>query len=363
MNSDNPYKTYKESADELYNNLKGMSTTDRATVLMLMNKMGLGSMSGLIGQFLSNEDFAQKYKTPSALFSTKNNPYSTAYAGAELILPDLTKLNESIRASYTEMANDWEKYFGIPFKSWWEETLQNTIVPWTTKLMRRIRHQETNEDIAEQAVAGAIVDYGFNSRSDRLSAVANQAGYVSRALGDYKSFAAGRTAHRGAIGGSDITSAIPLKELTAEGRVANAYWNDILRYSKISEKDLGDYPKETVETITRLKYMVQKLKDTDLSAFLENSKKEDIDTALLRAVQMGVYDTGDWQGNFDRVINAALKAGEASQADERIIKLLTDIAANTEVAELMSQNPEFKAFVYNTFSSGTADDMLKILQK
>ena len=58
MSAEDPYEVYTKSADELYEKLKGADAQTRRRWLLLMNKAGLGSMSSLVGQFLSNPEYA-----------------------------------------------------------------------------------------------------------------------------------------------------------------------------------------------------------------------------------------------------------------------------------------------------------------
>ena len=136
MSAEDPYSVYTQSADELYKQLKGADAQTRRRWLMLMNKAGLGSMSSLVGQFLSNPEYAAQYGTPSALFNLKSNPYYGVYPQAETMLPQITKLNESLKASYNQMYTDWENTFGIPFKTWWDNTLQSKVVPWFETILK-----------------------------------------------------------------------------------------------------------------------------------------------------------------------------------------------------------------------------------
>lgn len=130
VSSDDPYSAYTKSADEIYEQLKGADDSTRRRWLMLMNKAGLGSMSSLVGQFLSNPEYAEQYKTPSALFDLKQNPFYGVYGKAETMLPDIAKLNESLAASYKTMYTAWEEAFGVPFKTWWDDTMKDKVVPW-----------------------------------------------------------------------------------------------------------------------------------------------------------------------------------------------------------------------------------------
>lgn len=146
MSAEDPYDVYTKSADELYKQLKGADAQTRRRWLMLMNKAGLGSMSSLVGQFLSNPDYAKQYGTPSALFNLKSNPYYGVYPEAETMLPQITKLNESLKASYNQMYTDWEKAFGIPFKTWWDSTMQNKVVPWFERILEIVTPRQSVTD-------------------------------------------------------------------------------------------------------------------------------------------------------------------------------------------------------------------------
>lgn len=150
MTAEDPYDIYTKSADELYKQLKGADAQTRRRWLMLMNKAGLGSMSSLVGQFLSNPEYAKQYGTPSALFNLKSNPYYGAYNEAETMLPEISKLNESLKASYTQMYKDWEKAFGIPFKTWWDNTLQNKVVPWFETILSLTGYQFSKEGVTDK---------------------------------------------------------------------------------------------------------------------------------------------------------------------------------------------------------------------
>lgn len=145
MSAEDPYSVYTQSADELYKQLKGADAQTRRRWLMLMNKAGLGSMSSLVGQFLSNPEYAAQYGTPSALFNLKSNPYYGVYPQAETMLPQVTKLNESLKASYNQMYTDWENTFGIKFKTWWDDTLQNKVVPWFETILKLTGYELSSE--------------------------------------------------------------------------------------------------------------------------------------------------------------------------------------------------------------------------
>ena len=146
MSAEDPYSVYTQSADELYKELKGADAQTRRRWLMLMNKAGLGSMSSLVGQFLSNPEYAKLYGTPSALFNLKSNPYYGVYEESETSLPKLTQLNASLKASYDQMYKDWNSAFGIPFKTWWDEVMKNKVVPWFERVLEIVTPRQSVTD-------------------------------------------------------------------------------------------------------------------------------------------------------------------------------------------------------------------------
>ena len=200
MSSDNPYETYKSSADEIYNQLKGADTDTRKRWLMLMNKAGLGSMSSMIGQFLSNPDYAKTYGTPSQLFQLESNPYYNVYDQQELLTPQIAKLNESLRASYNQMAKDWESTFGVKFKSWWDDVMKDKVVPWFEKFLGYM-----DPDGGEGTFTDDISDAVFVSRVNKLNRQVADANnpYNITSASDYEKAASW------AIGDSDTTITLP----------------------------------------------------------------------------------------------------------------------------------------------------------
>jgi hypothetical protein len=151
MSSDDPYNTYLKSADEIYNQVKGMDKDQRRQWLMLMNKAGLGSMSDLVGQFISNPEYAQRYKTPSALFALESNPFYNVYGKAETMLPEISKLNESLKASYNTMYTTWEETFGLKFKTWWDDVMKEKVVPWFLKISGVVDEATSEESKTQNA--------------------------------------------------------------------------------------------------------------------------------------------------------------------------------------------------------------------
>ena len=152
----NPYDVYTKAADELYKELQGKSPEEKQRWLMLMNKAGLGSMSSLVGQFLSNPDYAKTYGTPSNVFNLKNNPYYGVYNQAELLTPQVAKLNESLRASYNQMAIDWENTFGIRFKTWWDDVMKTKVVPWFEQILGYLGGGKKRHTLGDDIFSGSL---------------------------------------------------------------------------------------------------------------------------------------------------------------------------------------------------------------
>jgi hypothetical protein len=389
MNSDNPYEAYKSAADEIYANLRAIPddrAQERERILMLMDNMGLGSMSHLVGQFLSNPEYAQKYGAPSNLFNLQSNPYYNYYNQAETMVPDLTKLNESIKASYLKIATDWQESFGMPFKTWWDNLLKDTIAPWADKLekilgrtVRNALGQQTDMDEAKNGIETIkFIFKSLDGDASRMRAIEAGSGHIAGAQagsGKFKytegstwdAFTSGSGLWRNrAFTDKNLAGMVPARGKALDfnstnrnaGRVTNAYWNDFVRLSQMSDADLKGAHDTDKESIIRLQKMVTRLNETGLSSFLSNSKYEDMDKYLIRGITMGLYDADDWETNFEAMINSALHTSLNAQADEEMVKILREIAANTAVANLMYNDPELRTFIQNRYPEFYANRML-----
>jgi hypothetical protein len=126
----------------------------------------------------------------------------------------------------------------------------------------------------------------------------------------------------------------------------------------MSDADLKGAHDTDKESIIRLQKMVTRLNETGLSSFLSNSKYEDMDKYLIRGITMGLYDADDWETNFEAMINSALHTSLNAQADEEMVKILREIAANTAVANLMYNDPELRTFIQNRYPEFYANRML-----
>ena len=362
MTAEDPYDIYTKSADEIYKQLKGADDATRRRWLMLMNKAGLGSMSSLVGQFLSNPEYAQKYKTPSALFDLKRNPFYGVYPEAETMLPQISQLNESLKASYSQLYKDWEKAFGLPFKTWWDNTLKDKIVPWFERLIslfERLKSMLGLDKTPEQKEAGKAIT-GLRMillGSDRDKAIA-KAINKNNALADVP----GYKAQNGPIAYHSYWGSWFGGKVEQTGRAANAIWNLYGRVADYSDKDIEaiENPTQrmaTKDVVERVRKMRGKLDDVGLADFLKNTKGEDIDKYLLRAMQVGVYSNSpDWEANFDSYIDSILKLGLRGNTDDEIIKLLERIATNTEVSEEVTKNDKFWEIITLQYGSAVAED-------
>lgn len=59
----------------------------------------------------------------SQLTAMRENPNYSAYGSTEGMNYDVSKLNDSINASYLKMYEDWMRSFGIPFRDFWDRLL------------------------------------------------------------------------------------------------------------------------------------------------------------------------------------------------------------------------------------------------
>lgn len=355
MSAEDPYSVYTQSADEIYKQLQGADAQTRRRWLMLMNKAGLGSMSSLVGQFLSNPEYAKQYGTPSALFNLKSNPYYGVYPEAETMLPQISQLNESLKASYSTMYKDWEKAFGLPFKEWWDATMKDKVIPWFEKI---ISFLGLNLSPAEKEAANAVTDLSMILlSSDRDSAIAKAV-----AKNDAIAAVPGYKAQTGPLAYHSAWGSWFGGQVNQTGRAANAIWTLYGQVADYSDEEINSIsdPRQRTATrnaIERIRKMRKKLENVGLSHFLEDTKSENIDTYLLRAMQVGAYSNSpNWESNFDSYIDSILKLGLRGQTDDKIIALLETIAANTEVSEALTKNKDFWDIITLQYGSAVAND-------
>ena len=356
MSGDNPLDVYKGILQEVYGQLVNADDTKRAQTLMLLDSQGLGSAAQIIGAFLANPALAAELDNdPTALFNLHSNKYYGAYGKAEAVLPDLTALNASIKTSYSQIYTDWTLEFGKPFKEWWDKTLQDTVIPWFEQIIRRIKHKETAQDLAEQA----MVDVSWavmNNIGARNAAIANQdVRYTNYA------------AQTGGLGVKNWTQWVG-GNVTQRGKGARAVWDLYGRIAKTSDEEIAaidpankQWQSDTIDVRDRVAYMRKRLQDTNLSGFLTNAKDEYIDTQLLRAMQMGAYGGADWQQNFDAYIERVLARGNAGDMDEKIYTVLEKIATNIDVANAFAAMEDPWIFIANVVGSDKAAEMRQSL--
>ena len=354
--TDTPYDAYVQSADQLYEALKNEPDDNaRSRILMLMNRANLGSMSSLVGAFLSNPKLAEKYGTPSKLFELESNPFRNVYENAEVILPDLTKLNESISASYKTLELEWEKQFGKPFKDWWNSTLQTTIVPWATRLMRIFSGEATPEDTANVFVASfpAKVGAAQTNRNMQLTNMDKDTAKAFTKIADAQEKALGKVEGKHAAN-STLPNIFPEDPFTFTGLAlgkaisVNAVWKDITKFAGNYDKQLQQITdpvarRDVWDTGRKAAYMVDKLRETGLYRILENGTYDAADQYILRAIQLGEQtpirngNFDEFYKNFDASIDALLNL---TNPNKDILDKLTEIASNTEALNILKNDPQ-----------------------
>ena len=360
MSGDNPYETYKGILSELYGALQGADDDIRAQALMLLDKQGLGSASYIIGSFLSNPQLAAEMDNdPTKLFNLKSNPYRGSYGKAEAMLPDLAQLNESIAASYNQMYTDWEAAFGEPFKKWWDKTLQNKVVPWFEKMIGFVTKDE-NGRLADDASAQIALDT-MGAISERNKAIEKNSGRVKYEGYQLPTHTIPNTRWEAMLGGN----------MRYEGEAAQAQWahyNTIADYSDEDIRNMGGTVAQQAAYKTirdRVRKMRDTLVDTQLSAFLENKKKEDVDAFLLQAFQTGIYGSAkDWETNFNAYIEKLLSTGAAnSKSDDAVLEVLRTIATNTEASKALLSNKSVWSMLELTWGKTFAEQGQRILNR
>lgn len=357
MSSDNPMDVYKGILKEVYANLQGADDNTKAQTLMLLESQGLGSAAQIIGSLLSNPKLAAELgNDPTALFNLKNNNYYGSFQTAEAILPEIEKLNASLSASYATLYTDWEKAFGLPFKTWWDDVLQNKVIPWFEKIIEFTGFGKSDAWKAVDQLAGEVaMAVGLpgmggaiderNKLIENLSANAQYRGYKSQTF-----------SVKGVNLGNERWNTILSGNLVGKkGKVARANWDLFNEVLDISEEELKSKGVTTaLGTRQRVEYMINKYKETGLSAFLENTKNEDVDAYLLQALQMGAAGGKGWQETFDAYIDKVLKIGLEGKKDDEILAALREIAKNTEQKEELFKKEELWAIIEATYGTTVA---------
>lgn len=347
VSSDDPYSAYTKSADEIYASLQGADDSTRRRWLMLMNKAGLGSMSSLVGQFLSNPEYTERYKTPSALFDLKDNPFYGVYNEAETMLPDIAKLNESLAASYKTMYTEWEKAFGEPFKTWWDDVMKDKVVPWFQRFVRYATRTE-DEKKADEAADGIIFSMGMGGIKNRNKRIEDQSGY---AWFNYKAPPPEK------LGGGRLGQLLSSDYSDRQGKQAQRTWDDFNEIAKMKDSDFKDMP-NALKAKKRIAVMVQKLKDTKLDTFLKNTNDEAMDAYLIKAIQRGANSTDpEWEKQFDDYIDKVLGIGTNGEILSEIVGVLSQIAENTGAAAQMGKNDKFWETLGWYLGQGKAEEL------
>ena len=360
MSGDNPYEAYKSILSELYGALQGADEDTRAQALMLLDKQGLSGASYIIGSFLSNPQLAAEMDNdPTKLFSLKSNPYRSSYGKAEAMLPDLEQLNESIATSYNQMYLDWETAFGKPFKTWWDNTLKDKVVPWFEKIISFVTKDE-NGKLADDASAQIALDT-IGAISERNKAISKNSGRVKYQGYKLPEHTIPNARWEAMLGGN----------MRYEGEAAQAQWahyNAVADYSDEDIKNMGGTVAQQAAYKTirdRVKKMRDKLVDTQLSLFLEDKKKEDVDAFLLQAFQTGIYGSAkDWEANFDAYIEKLLSTGATnSKSDDAVLEVLRTIATNTEASKALLSNKSVWSMLELTWGKTFAEQGQRILNR
>lgn len=319
LSSDTPYEAYTQIADNLYKELKGKSTDERSQYFMFMEKAGLGNMASVVGALLSNEAFAKKMGgKPSNLFTLGSNPYYSTYSQAELLLPDIEKLNKSLETSYNKMYVIWEETFGLKFKSWWDEVMQAKVVPWFEKIAGYVGGSKEKKGTLGYDVQDALTQAATRFTETRAK-IAN-AGYNLSDASPWVNASAKNTAAKiylpkglkkaseGLLNWAapvyDINEYDPQKFFNAVERASDTEetWGNPSAYkSKMSEEDKDFAYKAGVLTRWAERIgITEDLKNLRMGVLTEEGKKR-----LYAAMNVGrAYMASDGLGNYDETLAA-----------------------------------------------------------
>ena len=333
IDASDPYGAYKSALQSIYTQLQGQDREQQQRTLALMDDAGLGTAAQVVGAFLSNPELTQRFNGNIAgLFSLGSNPYYGVYGRSEALIPDLTKYNESIKASYKQMALDWQAAFGEPFKGWWDKTLQDKVVPWFEKIVGYVKNQQEEEGTGAKAVALTLKP-GDNVWEERNKQIEYSSGkaweYVPFRLGKYKADARkiGNVDWAQWLSG-DMNSIQSVKALRNQWdlfeRIADTT-DEAIQASGSSYKDPAQRAKGQAKLTAvrdRMVYLKERLKSTHLIDFINNGRMDESDYAILRLAQAvgvgyGEFGGENWQSFIDTAINQALSVG--SNQDPKVV--------------------------------------------
>lgn len=351
MSSENPMDTYKSILKEVYNNMRGADQDTRAQTLMLLESQGLGSAAQIIGAMLSNEGVAKELGyDPTNLFSLRNNKYYGVYERAETMLPDLTKLDESIQTSYKQLFTDFTEYFGKPFKEWWDKVLQDKVIPWFEKFIHYTHRSDAEKAVSDvnQIITSPLSTLERDELIETKSAYAYVSNYkVPKQVAPTESWNVW-------LGGDMSTK--------GSWSAVRNQWDLYERIAKTTDKDiekwnLGDKgTKAAIKYRDRIQEIVDTMKDTGLSSFLTNKSLDDVDKYFLEAMQL--YAAGSWSTDaFNSYIDKVLSIGATNgEVDDMILEQLKKIAENTEGKDTLLSDAAFWRNAERLYGKTTADD-------
>lgn len=344
--TENPYLAYKEMVDKLYKGLRNAPQELRQQSLMLLDNQGLNTISYIVGAFLSNPELAKEYDyTPSKLFRVEPNKYREgAVNTAEIQTARIAGLNESLKKSYGQMSTDFEEAFGLPFKTWWEETMENKVVPTFQKIAAAVKpftdhffrsEEQKKKDEEEAAIAFGSLEI-YNTLEGQKKA-------RDKAINEDQAWKIGWQYQkpRGALPGFRKGSLWEgyLTPATS-GAGAEGYWNLFESIAKNTEKMEG--PAAGVRE--RVQKMRDTMRDKGLYRLLTNNKVDEADVPLMQAMQLGAYsDKGLEQ--FNKLVDAMIGTVGANIDLSEVVTVLQSIEKNTGKTDQVLENEYLKAYI------------------
>lgn len=140
MQSGNANDAWWNTLESVAKRYDGASQKEREQLQQLLDKT-LGKAATELLAFARNNNMSL-----SDLRALRSNPNWSAYEEVEGLNFELQKLNESIRASYQALYNDWDKLFAIPFREFCDNLLQK-VVPPADNFVEGMQQLYTRQDV------------------------------------------------------------------------------------------------------------------------------------------------------------------------------------------------------------------------
>lgn len=296
------YQLYKDIAQELLD-LTKRGEMDNGTMLALMSKLGLGSLSEIVGALADPTNLGAEYATVQSLFDfIRPNSYRGVWDEVERTNAQLKPIEDSIDTTMLYLQNEWTKDVTTPIKSWWDTFLQEhapqieKIIEGLGKVVDKVFGQTTTQE-QEAALGSVVTTMALATQLGKKSA----RNIISKAENSYTSPAAINLKSLPGLSSYFVSNStdeeLAKRAISTEGVTA---------FTLMGEGGILDrLAKTSPESVAgkRAAQAIEFLETTQLRQFADNNVGDPIDEPLLRATRDFLLT-----GNIDSTLAAFVGA-------------------------------------------------------